>query len=84
MAKGNVEVWLGELLREQMRSLHGVIRDAWRAITSEFELLNFLNNFPAQVGPELANVLSARTHSIYCLIYFFFCCDIVCLFHEYY
>ncbi|XP_053374157.1 dynein axonemal heavy chain 8-like [Mercenaria mercenaria] len=51
IAKGNVELWLGELLKEQMKSLHGVIRDAFRTIfTPEFELLGFLNNFPAQVG----------------------------------
>lgn len=50
-AKGNVEVWLGELLREQMKSLHGVIRDAFRTIsTPEFELMGFLNEFPAQVN----------------------------------
>ena len=49
-ARGNVEVWLGDLLKEQMKSLHGVIRDAFRTITApEFELLNFLNTFPAQV-----------------------------------
>lgn len=47
---GNVEVWLGDLLKEQMKSLHGVIRDAFRTITApEFELLGFLNSFQAQV-----------------------------------
>ena len=68
MAQGNVEVWLGQLLNEAMSSLHGVIRDASRAIgSSSFELLGniyctiqsvmilsliieFINNFPAQVG----------------------------------
>ncbi|KAJ8316142.1 LOW QUALITY PROTEIN: hypothetical protein KUTeg_006156 [Tegillarca granosa] len=51
IAKGNVEVWLGDLLNQQQRSLHGVIRDAFRCITTpEFELLGFLNTFPAQVG----------------------------------
>ncbi|XP_052240013.1 dynein axonemal heavy chain 8-like isoform X2 [Dreissena polymorpha] len=51
IAKGNVELWLGELLKEKMKSLHGVIRDAFRTINNEgFELLGFLNNFPAQVG----------------------------------
>ena len=49
-ARGNVESWLGELLREQMKSLHGVIRDAHMQInTPEFELLGFLNSYPAQV-----------------------------------
>ncbi|XP_071095783.1 dynein axonemal heavy chain 8-like [Haliotis cracherodii] len=50
-AQGNVEVWLGDLLKEQMKSLHGVIRDAFRTINApEFELLEFLNSVPAQVG----------------------------------
>ncbi|XP_052061669.1 dynein axonemal heavy chain 8-like [Mytilus californianus] len=51
MAKGNVESWLGELLQEQQKSLHGVIRDAFRTINADgFELLSFTNGFPAQVG----------------------------------
>ncbi|XP_056012226.1 dynein axonemal heavy chain 8-like [Ostrea edulis] len=51
IAKGNVEVWLGDLLKEQQKSLHGVIRDSWRNIvTPEFELMGFLADFPAQVG----------------------------------
>ncbi|XP_075719889.1 dynein axonemal heavy chain 8 [Rhinoderma darwinii] len=50
-ARGPVEVWLGELLAMQQRSLHGVIRSAHRQINDEgFRLLNFLKNFPAQVG----------------------------------
>ncbi|XP_077985364.1 dynein axonemal heavy chain 8-like [Glandiceps talaboti] len=51
IAKGNVESWLGELLGEQQRSLHSVIKQASRAINdSSFELLGFLNGYPAQVG----------------------------------
>ncbi|XP_070548103.1 dynein axonemal heavy chain 8-like [Ptychodera flava] len=51
IAKGNVETWLGELLNEQQKSLHGVIKQASRAINdSSFELLGFLNSYPAQVG----------------------------------
>ena len=50
LAQGNVELWLGELLRESMSSLHGVIRDASLAIsTTSFELLEFLQHYPAQV-----------------------------------
>ena len=50
LAQGNVEIWLGELLRESMNSLHGVIRDASLAVsTSSFELLEFLKTYPAQV-----------------------------------
>lgn len=51
MAQGNVECWLGELLKESKSSLHGVISDASIAInTSSFELLDFLNSYPAQVS----------------------------------
>ena len=50
-AKGNVEVWLGELLDLQQKSLHGVIKDASRLINDpSFEILAFLNNFLAQVS----------------------------------
>lgn len=51
MAKGNVESWLGELLLEQQKSLHGVIRDAFIEINAEgFDFLNFVNGYPAQVS----------------------------------
>ena len=56
IAKGNVEIWLGELLKEQMKSLHGVIRDAFRTIfVPEFELMGFLNGFQAQVSITTRN-----------------------------
>ncbi|XP_071944819.1 dynein axonemal heavy chain 8-like [Antedon mediterranea] len=51
IAKGNVEMWLGELLNNQMSSLHGIIRDGYRVVNdASFDLLNFLNKFIAQVG----------------------------------
>ncbi|EDO32004.1 predicted protein [Nematostella vectensis] len=51
MAKGNVEIWLGDLLNQAMSSLHGVIRDAFHAINDPaFALMSFMNTFPAQVG----------------------------------
>ena len=51
MARGNVEQWLWELLVQQQRSLHGVIREASIVINDEnFQLLEFLAQYPAQVG----------------------------------
>ena len=50
IAKGNVELWLGELLTQSMSSLHAVIRDAYVAINDAgFSLMTFLNQFPSQV-----------------------------------
>ena len=50
MAQGNVEIWLGKLLKMSLRSVHCVIRDAMIAIDDpNFELLEFLNTYPAQV-----------------------------------
>lgn len=50
MAKGNVELWLGELLNQAMHSLHAVIRDAYHAINDGgFQLMSFLGQFPSQV-----------------------------------
>ena len=51
MALGNVENWLGKLLEMSLRSVHRVIQDAMVAIEDQnFELLEFLNNYPAQVS----------------------------------
>ena len=50
MAQGNVEVWLGKLLDMSLRSVHAVIRNAMVAIKDpNFQLLEFLNTYPAQV-----------------------------------
>ena len=50
IAKGNVEIWLGDLQHQQQRSLHGVIREAFNIINdSNFQMLDFLNQYQAQV-----------------------------------
>ena len=50
-ADGNVEVWLMSLMKMAHFSLHCVIRTAAMAIQdTNFQLLEFLNMFPAQIG----------------------------------
>lgn len=50
MAEGNVEIWLDALLKESQSSLHSVIRKAAQATQDpEFQFIDFLNSFPAQV-----------------------------------
>ena len=51
-AVGNVEEWIGKLLRLQQSSLHSVIRFAAYEILEpeNFDLLPFLNKYPAQVN----------------------------------
>ena len=50
--QGNVEVWLKELLETVKSTVHSVIRKAWVAISddSSFQLTEFENCFPAQIG----------------------------------
>ena len=51
MCRGNVEVWLGELLTMQQKSLLGIIREAYEAMLDpNFDLLRFLHEYIAQVG----------------------------------
>ncbi|KGL82064.1 Dynein heavy chain 8, axonemal, partial [Tinamus guttatus] len=51
IAKGPVELWLLDLLRVQQNSLHAIIRAAYYQVSDPgYQLLTFLNHFPAQVG----------------------------------
>ncbi|KAL5009928.1 hypothetical protein ScPMuIL_012233 [Solemya velum] len=50
-AQGNVEVWLGDLLKMSRKSVHSVIRSASVTINDPtFKLIEFENMFPCQVG----------------------------------
>ena len=50
LAQGNVEIWLGKLLDMAKQSVHAVIREAAVAIKDpNFELMEFLGSYPAQV-----------------------------------
>ena len=49
-SRGNVEVWLGELLAMQQKSIRGIIREAYEVICDpNFDLLPFLHDYIAQV-----------------------------------
>ncbi|EDV21817.1 uncharacterized protein TRIADDRAFT_59929 [Trichoplax adhaerens] len=51
VAQGSVELWLTNLLNTVHRSVHGIIRQAHVAINDQnFNLIEFLNIFPAQIG----------------------------------
>eukprot|EP00118_Oscarella_pearsei_P013119 m.101516 g.101516 ORF g.101516 m.101516 type:complete len:4701 (+) comp37133_c1_seq2:73-14175(+) len=51
MAQGNVEVWLGNLMREAHSTIHSVIRTAAHAVSDpSFQMFEFFDSFPAQVG----------------------------------
>ena len=48
MAQGNVEVWLGSLLKASFTAVHSVIRQA--IADPNFDLMEFENAYPAQVN----------------------------------
>lgn len=50
MAQGNVEIWLGALLKVSLDAVNAVIKQAHVAVGDpNFALMEFLNTFPAQV-----------------------------------
>ncbi len=50
LAQGNVESWLGDLLKISRASLHKIIREASITIQdAQFNLMEFENSYPAQV-----------------------------------
>ena len=57
MAQGNVEVWLGKLCTLACQSVRSVIRNASVALQDpSFNLMEFLENSPAQVGHYLVAI----------------------------
>ncbi|XP_025057270.1 dynein heavy chain 5, axonemal-like [Alligator sinensis] len=51
LAQGNVECWLGQLLKGIKKTIHSIIRQASVAISdSAFKLYDFQAMFPAQIG----------------------------------
>ena len=51
MTHGNVEHWLGSLLKQSLHSVHMVVKNAYTAISDpNMELIEFLNSYPAQVS----------------------------------
>ena len=65
MAHGNVEHWLGSLLRASLHSVHVVIKSAYTAISDpNMELIEFLNTFPAQVRTIICVLFSIYIHAL--------------------
>lgn len=66
VAQGNVENWLGALLKQSLHSVHLVIKNAFTAISDpNMELIEFLNSFPAQVSAIFRYYIIQCTSSYY-------------------
>ena len=53
MTQGNVEHWLGALLKEALHSVHVVVKNAAVAVEDpNFNMVDFLDTQPAQVSVE--------------------------------
>ena len=56
--QGNVELWLGSLLRVSRESVHNVISQAFLVIQDpSFNLVEFENSYPAQVPSMVVIVI---------------------------
>ena len=65
-AKGNVEIWLKDLLEQAQWSLHVVIRDASVSIQDPtFDMMNFFNSFPAQVSDSILSFVITSENLIF-------------------
>ena len=65
-AKGNVEIWLKDLLEQAQWSLHVVIRDASLSIQDPtFDMMNFFNSFPAQVSDSILRFVITSENLIF-------------------
>nr|XP_042899545.1 dynein axonemal heavy chain 5 [Parasteatoda tepidariorum] len=64
-AEGNVESWLMNLLKMSHQSLHSVIRKAAISTTSpKFTLMEFLRDYPAQVGLLCLQIIWTRESEV--------------------
>jgi len=51
LIQGNVEIWLGTLLDAIRKTVHSIVRKAASAISEPgFQVIDFENVFPAQIG----------------------------------
>jgi len=63
MFQGNVENWLGELLKGIQSSLHSIIRISYIALQDpSMKLIEFENSYPAQVGRVRQVLLNRWLH----------------------